>query len=107
MSIPRKGSRLVVVDDVEYRWRVRSRPTYCQALTWSSLALAVEQVGRRGSVLLVDLAQAHPSNWMQQPAPGVTPVAVARHIRQALRAGWKPDVPGTQFRLMPGNYQMQ
>jgi hypothetical protein len=99
MSIPKKGSRQVVVDEVEFRWRVRSRPTYDQALAASPLILAVEQTERRGSVLIVDLPQPHPSNWMQKPAPGVTPVVVAGYIRQALTAGWQPAVRGAQLQL--------
>jgi hypothetical protein len=83
MSIPKKNSRRVVVDDVEYRWRVRGRPTYDQALTAKPLILAVEQCGKRGSVLVVELAQSHPSNWMKVAASGVTPAVVADHIRTA------------------------
>ena len=99
MSIPKKGSRQIVVDDIEFRWRVRSRPTYDQAITSSPLVLAVEQAGSRGSVLVVELPQAHPSNWMHKPSPGVTPQIVTRYIRDALTAGWKPSVRGAQFRL--------
>ena len=99
MSIPKKGSRCVAVGKVEYRWRVRSRPTYCQALGWSPLTLAVEQANSRGSVLVVDLPLPHPSNWMQIPSSGVTPAVVAALIRQALKAGWQPQVRGPQFRF--------
>ena len=99
MSIPKKSSRRVLVDKVEFRWRVRSRPTYDQALAVGPLILAVEQAEGRGSVLLVELPQAHPSNWMQKPAPGVTPRVVAGYIRQALAAGWQPWVRGAQFHL--------
>ena len=97
MSIPKKHSRRVVVDDVEYRWRVRGRPTYDQALTTQPLILAVEQCGKPGSVLVVELAQSHPSNWMRVAASGVTPSVVAHHIRMALRSGWRPACKGPQF----------
>ncbi|WP_431882884.1 hypothetical protein [Micromonospora gifhornensis] len=30
--LTRKGSRLITVDGVVYRWRARGRPTYAQAL---------------------------------------------------------------------------
>ena len=100
MSIPKKASRQIVVDDIEFRWRVRSRPTYDQAVTASPLVLAIEQTDCRGSVLVVELPQAHPSNWMHKPSPGVTPQTVAGYIRTALTAGWKPSVRGAQFRLV-------
>jgi hypothetical protein len=99
MSISRKGSRHIVVDDIEFRWRVRSRPTYDQNIASSPLVLAVEQTGCRGSVLVIELPQAHPSNWMHKPSPGVTPQAVAKYIRDALKAGWKSSVRGPQFRI--------
>ena len=99
MSMPKKGSRQVVVDKVDFRWRIRSRPTYDQALISSPLILAVEQAETRGSVLIINLPQSHPSNWMKKPAPGVTPVVVASYIRRALAAGWRPTVRGVQFRL--------
>lgn len=35
MAIPKKGSRLIAVDEVQYRWRVRGKPTYCQEMNWS------------------------------------------------------------------------
>jgi hypothetical protein len=97
MSIPKKGSRRVVVDDIEYRWRVRSRPTYDQALGDASLLLAIEQAGRRGAVLVVTLSQPHPSNWMLKPSEAVTPARVAEYIRKALSDGWCPAVSGAQF----------
>jgi hypothetical protein len=97
MSIPKKNSRRVIVDDVEYRWRVRGRPTYDQALTTGRLILAVEQCEKRGSVLVVELAQSHPSNWMQEAASGVTPAVVTGHIRTALKLGWSPACKGPQF----------
>lgn len=28
MTVARKGSRRIVVDGVQFRWKVRSRPTY-------------------------------------------------------------------------------
>lgn len=33
MALVRKGSRLITVDGVTYRWRLRGRPTYDQGRT--------------------------------------------------------------------------
>ncbi len=42
MAMPRKGSRLITVDTVTYRWLVRRRPTLSQACGWRPLTFAVE-----------------------------------------------------------------
>lgn len=99
MSIPKKGSRCVVVGNNKFRWRIRSKPTKLQGVADSPLVLAVEQEGCPGAVLIVKLDQLHPSNWLLKPAPAVTPEAVANYIGKALKAGWKPSAKGAQFRL--------
>ena len=98
MAIPKKGTRRIVVDGARYRWYVRRRPTLGQAIAESNLTLAVEKEGeRRGSVLVVDLAQPHPSNVVGEPPVAVLPADVARCIQAALRLGWRPDAPGKPF----------
>jgi hypothetical protein len=80
----RKGSRPIRVDGTAYRWRLRGRPTYAPAL-------AIEQAGRPGSVLIVTTPDA--------AAFVVTPSVVAAMIRRARHQGWRPDRPGPPFRL--------
>lgn len=100
MSIPKKGSRLISVAGQRYRWRVRNRPTYAQALIESGMVLAVETATPPvGSVLVAQLALNHPSNWMLQPGGAVTPALVTQIIQQALSMGWEPHCPGDQFWL--------
>ncbi|MEV5310112.1 MULTISPECIES: hypothetical protein [unclassified Streptomyces] len=41
MALGRKGLRRIVVDGMVYRWRLRRRPTYSQALCWSPCTYAV------------------------------------------------------------------
>ncbi|MEU6021839.1 hypothetical protein [Micromonospora sp. NPDC047134] len=104
MALTKKGSRLITVDGVVYRWRVRGRPTYAQALGERPLALAVEQADRKGRVLLVSLPQDHPSNWFGGLPVPVLPSTVAAVIRTALSEGWRPSQPGAAFhrRATPG-----
>ncbi|MFJ8579335.1 hypothetical protein [Micromonospora sp. NPDC093277] len=97
MALVKKGSRLITVDGITYRWRVRGRPTYAQALCENPLAVAVEQVDCKGRVLLVGMPQDHPSNWFGGPAVPVLPSAVAAIVRKALAEGWQPTQPGTAF----------
>ena len=55
MALVKKGSRLITVDGVGYRWRVRGRPTYSQGIGQTGLTFAVERVDLKGSVLVVTM----------------------------------------------------
>ena len=99
MTLARKGTRPITVDDVPYRWKVRRRPSYSQGIGESSLIFAVELADRPGTTLVVSLPWAHPSNWLGLPAEAVRPRLVADTIRRALAQGWEPSRPGSTFRL--------
>src|SRR5688572_10635450 len=99
MSIPRKGSRLIVVDDVRYRWRVRQRATYTQAVLGHTLTVAVEIADDARCTLVADLSRAHPANWFGDPSAPVTPAEVAELIRKAIAGGWEPTSPGGAFKI--------
>lgn len=100
MTLPRKGSRRIAVDGVCYRWRIRQRPTYGQGAFGHSLNLAVELADGPQCTLVVELAQAHPCNWLGDPSIPVKPSQVADHVRDALRAGWEPAKRGGTFRIV-------
>nr|WP_087924690.1 hypothetical protein [Streptomyces albireticuli] len=99
MALPRKGSRLIVVDGVTYRWKVRGRPTYDQGMCWSPLTYAVEHAESPGTTLVVGTDRPHPGNWTGEPTSPVLPSEVADTIRAARAEGWTPEVPGTPRRL--------
>ncbi len=99
MALTRKGARRITVDDVVYRWTVRRKPTYCQALGWSPLTFAVERTEQPGSTLVVSLPWARPDNWLALPSGPVRPGVVARAIRVALSRGWQSASPGSPFKI--------
>ena len=99
MAIPKKGSRLIVVDGDRYRWRIRRKITYSQGNGWGKLTFAVEHFDKSGATLVVEMPQAHPSNWMGEPIVPVLPYDVEYSIRQAIAKGWKPSEPGSSFEL--------
>lgn len=99
MTIPRKGSRPIVVDGIEYRWRVRHRPTHSQGVLDHSLTVAVDAAEGARCTLVVDLAQSHPCNWLGDPARPVTPAEIAGLIREARQRGWEPMQAGKAFRM--------
>lgn len=107
MAIPKKGSRLIVVDGVQYRWRVRGRPTYCQEMDWSPLYLAIENAeSKSGQVIVISLPQNHPKRYRPagEHVVPVLPSDVEKYIRMGLQAGWRPDQPGKQFLMtIPAN----
>ena len=100
MALTRKGTRPIAVDGVNYRWYVRRKPSYGQALALSNLTVAVAlDAPSGGSVLLVDVGRPRPDNWMGTAEAAVCPADVARYVRAARAAGWEPSAPGRAFRL--------
>jgi hypothetical protein len=99
MTLARKGTRPITVDDVPYRWKVRHKPSYGQGIGESSMIFAVERADRPGTTLVVSLPWAHPSNWLGLPSGAVRPSMVADAIRCALAQGWQPSQPGPTFVL--------
>lgn len=71
MALTRKRSRCITVDGIAYRWMLRGRPTYDQALGRSPLTYAVEHAESPGATLVVITNSHHPSNWFNSTeAPG-------------------------------------
>jgi len=99
MALPRRGSRRIAVDGLVFRWLVRRRPTYCQALGWSPLTFVAELADEPGAQLVVALPYAHPGNRLGLPSASVRPATAAAALRQALSAGWQPRRPGAAFTL--------
>ncbi|MFE6482637.1 hypothetical protein ACFVGN_06830 [Streptomyces sp. NPDC057757] len=99
MALGRKGARRIVVDGTEYRWRLRRRPTYFQALCWTPCCFAVEHTDATGTTLVVTTNQPHASNWFGREAKPALPSDVARTIQHALRDGWTPTAPGPPFHI--------
>jgi hypothetical protein len=90
MALVKKGSRLLTLDGVAFRWTVRRKPSYCQANAWTPLTFAVEQADVHGAILIVSLPAAHPRNWMGARTMAVRPRTIAKAIRQGLSSGWRP-----------------
>ncbi|GIH03894.1 hypothetical protein Rhe02_19610 [Rhizocola hellebori] len=98
MALTRRGSRPIVVRGIEYRWLVRSRPSYGQG-TGAPLTLAVELPGLHGAVLVIKTDAARPDNWIGARSVVIRPAQVAACIMAALHSGWRPAQPGPAFRV--------
>lgn len=91
MTLPSKGSRCVRVGDVEYRWRIRKKPTYAQGAYADPMVLAVQSCAEgAGSVLVVDLVVSRPDNWLRPHRASVTPKLVRQVVIAARAEGWNP-----------------
>ena len=95
MALARKGTRHIVVDGTTYRWHLRGRPTYSQALAWSPCTFAVEHADGPGTTLVVTTDHPHPSNRLGHEAKPVLPSDITHAIERALREGWtrRPPAP--------------
>ena len=102
MALGGRGSRRIAVDGLVFRWLVRRRPTYCQALGWSPLTFVAGLADSPGARLVVTLPSAHPGNRLGLPCAPVRPAIVAAGIRQALSAGWQPHRTGPAFTMALG-----
>jgi hypothetical protein len=100
VAIPKKGSRLSMVEGQVFRWTVRPKPTYSEGAFASPMAFAVEAAEGPGRVLHVALDRPRPDNWLLQGTSPVTPSEVERGIRHALQSGWIPTEPGPPFEML-------
>ncbi|MFJ7421827.1 hypothetical protein ACIQXD_24925 [Streptomyces uncialis] len=101
MALNKKGSRRITVDGIEYRWRIRRKPSYTQGLCWTPLTYAVEAASgsEPGTTLIVTSDQVHPSSWVGAEAVPIRPAHVAASIREARDRGWKPTKAGAPLQL--------
>jgi len=95
--MPKTGSRIITVDGVRYRWRVRPAGTYGQSLAESGLTASVQLADEPGRVLVVEFDGPRPDNWLHAEGKVAMPRDVAQAIRQALAAGYKPRSAGGPF----------
>ncbi|MFJ4969432.1 hypothetical protein [Streptomyces sp. NPDC088755] len=95
MALNKKGSRRTTVDGIEYRWRIRGKPSYMQGLCWTPMTYAVETASgsQPGTTLIVTSGQAHPSNWVGVETEPIRPAHVAASISRGTgsRLGSNPS----------------
>jgi hypothetical protein len=97
MAVRKTGSRRIVVDGVEYRWRIAPRPTDVEFDYAGSMVASVQLAKNAGQVLFVSCGL-RAGNILDQPGVVVTPRQIAAAIRSALADGWQPAERGKPFR---------
>lgn len=98
MAISKKGSRKIVVDNITYRWTIRSKPTYSQGAFEDNMTAAAELYDNPGTVLSITFPWVRCDNWIENPKVPVTPKDIEKSIRGALKKGWKPENRGSAFK---------
>lgn len=101
MSIPKKGTRKIIVDGDPFIWLIRRQATNTQAdYGWGNLHVGVEHAQKRGSVLVILTDRPHPQGLTPtNEVKSVTPSDAAQWIRQAVQLGWQPQLPGITFEV--------
>ncbi|MEH2357118.1 hypothetical protein [Nostoc sp.] len=125
MSIPKKGTRKIIVDREPFIWLIRRQATNVQADNPDGhLHVAVEHATEAGSVLVILTDRLHPQGyslinselvpiqlqdaskevraWRIEPRyeiTAVTPKDVALWIKQAMEIGWLPKKSGITFKV--------
>ncbi len=101
MSIPKKGTRKIIVDGEPFLWLIRRQPTYTQeCFHGGNRHVAVARVAKPGSVLVIITDRPHPQGLVRkQEVKPVTPSDVTQWIQQAMQLGWQPMRSGITFNV--------
>ena len=102
MSIPKKGSRKIVVDGEEYIWLIRSKPTYTQECQEGLMHAAIELNQKQTSVLSITFSFQRPDSLVSNETNAITPSVIRSCIHGAIRKGWQPNKKGSAFQY---NYE--
>lgn len=100
MAIPKKGSRKIVVNSIEYRWTIRSKPTYGQDAFGDDMTADVELAASPGQVLSITFPWMRCDNWIGNPEVPVTPKDIEACIKGALQRGWLPQELGSALKYV-------
>ena len=98
MSIPKKGTRSIIVNKEGYKWLIRRKATYNQTdYGIGHIHVAIEHASKPNTTLVIDTDRKHPKDWNTSTIVPVLPSDIAKWIGQALELGWKPKAKKTQL----------
>jgi len=95
MTLSRKKSRPIIIDEENYRWAIAPDSGY--------VTLVVEKTGVKGQKIAVQILTDINDFWTEFPDVKnlkldiVTPKLVRHCIIEALKKNWSPDKPGKQM----------
>lgn len=107
MATRKTGARLITIDGVRYRWRVRHRATYGQSDYGSgTLTCTVELAETPRQLLVLHTSHPHPKDWGTDCAIPFLPRDVVFWVRSAIAAGWAPTAKAHHFTLQAETIQV-
>ena len=99
MAIPKKGTRKIVVNELNFRWLIRRKATYTQSdYGTGKLHVAIELEENPGTSLFICTDRKHPKDIGTEVLNPVKPSDISNWIKQALDLGWNPSKNGNPFR---------
>ena len=104
MAVPKKGSRKIVVESVEYRWRIRRKSSYGQEIGESNLTASVELYRNPQNTLSITFPWLRLDTWFGSLEEPVTPKLIETVIKNAIYQGWNPVEKGKTFKI---NYEKE
>ena len=99
MAIAKKGSRKIEIDGVAYRWVIRGKPTYSQAINESNLSAVVELFENPASKLVIDFLKPRSDSWLTPSKTEIGPSHIESSIRKAITLGWQPTKKGVNLEV--------
>jgi len=98
MSLTKKGSRTITVENEAFLWQVRKKPTYSGGLGWSNLSVAVQLKETNYSVLVATCNGPRPDAYIKESKEViVTPKHVEDIIKKAIKSGWAHNNKGSSY----------
>ncbi|BDD03919.1 hypothetical protein [Aureibacter tunicatorum] len=108
MAIPKKGSRSIPVNDINYRWLIRKKATYAQSdYGIGKLHVAIELEENPGTSLFIYTDRRHPNDIETEIVDPVKPSDITKWVKQALELEWIPSKKGKPFRTKIVNEKME
>jgi hypothetical protein len=108
MSIPKKGTRKIIVREEPFIWLIRRKATYSQsAYLGGCLNIAIEHAQEPGSNLIIATNRLHPAGFILTQINSIIPSDIHIWIEQALAMGWMPKESGKPFyvAVVEGNFK--
>jgi hypothetical protein len=93
MSIPRKGSRRIIINGCTYLWYIRHKVDHWALICGHSLVVGIERIDPPSGRTLLFYAD----NGSHYYGTVITPRIVEVAILHSLKTGWKPHLPGSAF----------
>ena len=108
MAIPKKGTRKIKINELEYRWLIRKKATYGQTdYGIGKLHVAVELDEKPGTSLFIYTDRKHPKDIETEVVNPIKPSDISKWIKQALLIGWNPSEKGKPLRTKIENEKLE